>query len=130
MADSVIEALYTTLKSHYEPGILIRYPFSFDEQSIPYAYFYQVDDTLQKDLLCDTSGGESRFTFGYLSTSFEDCVDTLNGMIDYVKSLYGDYSPLTIYEIKAESARDLSGVDLAQEKVFRREFDFIVTWGK
>ncbi len=127
---SVIEAVYTTLKTKYEPSIFIRYPFSFDEASIPYAYFYQVDDTLTKDYLCDSSGGISRFTFGYMSNTFEDCVDTLETMIEYIRTIIGVYGAVTITEMHAQNARDLTGMDLAQEKVYRREFDFLVYWSK
>ena len=130
MANTPVETIYTSLKSEYEPNIFVRYPFVFDEAAIPYIYMAEVDDPRLKGFLCDTSGGESRITIGYLSTTFEDCVDQLETIITFVNTLFGVDSPLEVWKVQIQSVRDLTALDIAQQKVFRREFDTIISWGR
>ena len=129
MANSGIEVIYKALKDKYEPlGVFVRYPYSYDKVSIPYIYMSQVDDPLEASYLCDASGGLTRITIGYLSETFEDCVDYLKTIQAFAQTLIGVYAPVTINSIDITSELDLSALDLAQEKTFRRQFDLLVDW--
>ena len=129
MANSGIEVIYKALKDKYEPlGVFVRYPYSYDKISVPYIYFSQVDDGLNASYLCDSSGGLTRLTVGYLSETFEDCVDYLKSVQEFCQTLIGSYPPVTVNEINVTSELDLTGLDTAQEKIFRRQFDLLVDW--
>lgn len=130
MANSPVEILYTALKSQYEPPA-VRYPYSFDEKSVPYLYMYEASDPRTKTFLCDGKGGEARFTVGYVSDDFADCVDTLETMLDWIEAnILGDYSPLAVHWVDLGGVRDLTGIEQADKKIYRREADVIITWGK
>ncbi len=129
MANSGLEVIYKALKDEYESkGIFVRYPYSYDKISVPYIYMSQVDDPLNAPFLCNESGGETRISVGFLSETFSDCVDYLKTIQTFCLGLIGDYSPVVINSIDVTSELDLSSLDTAQEKVFRRQFDLIVTW--
>ena len=130
MANSSIEVIYKAIKDQYEPSVFVRYPFSFDQNSVPYIYMQQVDDELLKSYLCDDSGGLTRITLGYLSESFTNCVDFLKTVQEFVLTLIGDYSPITINSIRVTSELDLTDLNNAQEKIYRRQFDILVDWSK
>ncbi len=126
---SLLQDVYTAMKSHYEPVIKVRYPYVYDEAAVPYIYMYEVDDPRQKNYLCDSDGGQSRITIGYLSESFPDCVDTLDSIIDYVRTLYGS-GTVEVSIVDAGNTRDLTGIDESEKMIYRREFDTIFYWSK
>ena len=128
MANSSIEVIYKELKDKYEPSVFVRYPYMYDKKSVPYMYMQEIDDPLTGTYLCGTEGGLTRITIGYLSETFEDCVDFLKTVQAYVQTLIGTYAPININSIDITSELDLTALDLAQEKVFRRQFDVIVDW--
>lgn len=130
MANTPIEAVYVATKTNFEPTVQVRYPYVYDGSALPYIYMYEADDPRNKMFLCDDKGGEARITIGYMSDSFNDCVDYLETIIDYVKSLIGSYSPIKINFVTISSVRDLTGLEQAETMVYRREFDAIVKWGK
>lgn len=130
MANTPIEAVYVAMKAQYQPGIPVRYPYVFDDQNLPYIYMYEVDDPREKGFLCDDSGGISRITVGYMTTTFEDAVDQLETIITFVEGLFGEYSPVEIWKVQVESVRDLTGIEQSAQFVYRREFDILISWGK
>lgn len=127
---SVIQSIYKTLKTEYEPDIKVRYPFVYDSASIPYIYMYEVDDPRIPDFLCDTSGGQCRMTIGYLSTRFADCVDKIETILTFCDTILGNIGGVEITQINAGNTRDLTDISQAQKKIYRREFDMIIYWSK
>lgn len=126
MANTPVEAVYKALQDQFT---IVKYPYVFEEQSVPYYYMYEVNDPRLKQFLCDSRGGQSRITIGRIDTSFTDCVDQLESMASFIETLIGEYSPIEIYDSSISDSRDLTGLEQSQNKVYRREFDVIVTWG-
>jgi len=130
VANTPVEAIYTALKSKYEPGTYaVRYPYVYDEAGAPYLYMSEVDDLRDQAFLCDSRGGDSRITIGLVDTSFESCVDGLEAVIAYCETLAGLYAPITVFWVIAGDVRDLTSIEQSQGKLYRREFDLIVRWG-
>jgi len=127
---NAIETLYKSLKTEYEPTIKVRYPYIYDDTQVPYIYMYEVDDPRIPNYLCDTTGGQSRLTIGYLSTRFADCVDKLDTIINFCNTLHGDYTGIEITQVFSGNTRDLTDMNNSQRRIYRREFDIILFWSK
>lgn len=132
MADTVIEAVYVAAKTQFDSTVApVSYPYRFDGSTLPYLYMSEVGDPRDKAFLCSDKGGNSRITFGYISDDFVDCVDTLESIIDWVENnIIGNFAPIYIWDANITDVRDLTGLEQAETKVYRREFDVIVSWEK
>jgi hypothetical protein len=130
VANTPIEAVYAALKTEYEGTYFVRFPYVFDEPGLPYIYMEQPDDPLLKGFLCDESGGIARITIGFLSADFPDYVDILETIITFCKTLPGAYAPMTINQVQPTSLVDLTGLEQGEQKVYRRQFDLMVSWSR
>lgn len=134
MADSIIEAIYATLKGDSTfMGYVgnFYYPYVTNEgQLSPHATMFEVDDPRVRQTLCDTESGDVRIQFTYLADTFEDCVNTIENMITSVRDLLGDYVNIKIDRIDIGPTRDLVGTDQAEAQKFVRTFDGVFVWRK
>lgn len=129
MANTPIQAVYVATKNNYEPGILVRYPYVYDETAVPYLYMYEVDDPRNLDDFCASRGGEARITVGILAKDFDYATDQLEAVMAFLEALRGgNYAPIELTDVDVVDVRDLTGIEQSQQKLYRREFDIVVRW--
>lgn len=111
------------------PDSLVHYPW-FTSTDFPYSYFFQVGDPLDAEFLCDSSGGEAVFTFGYVSRDKADGIETSVSWLEYLPTIIGTYDGLSVRHCYVSGLRDLPTEKDADMNIYHRQWEATITWGK